>query len=173
MHVEGSNIKLLYNLDEQYKSDSCICEHEDELNTTIKQLLKKIDDLETRLKKYTNGDNHKRYYEKNKKQIKEAGVIYFNKLKEENPDKIKEYSRNAYLKKKKNKELDAATLINAVHNTLSSDIVQETEHNIVQETIKPTGKNTTKLKKFKLVKNTIPAYENTIVYEEVVKSNSV
>ena len=37
-------------------------------------LLKRIEELEIRLKKYTNGDNHKRYYEKNKNKIKEIGT---------------------------------------------------------------------------------------------------
>jgi hypothetical protein len=69
-----------------------------------KTLLKKIDDLETHLKKYTNGENHKRYYEKNKTKIKESGTLYLQKLKAENPDKLKEYSRNAYNKKKLNKK---------------------------------------------------------------------
>jgi predicted MPP superfamily phosphohydrolase len=40
-------------------------------------LKKKIEELEQKLKKYTNGDNHKRYYEK-----------------------IKEYNHNAYMKEK-------------------------------------------------------------------------
>ena len=63
-------------------------------------LLKKIEELEIRLKKYTNGDNHKRYYEKNKLKIKESGSLYLQRLKTENPDKIKEYSRAAYARKK-------------------------------------------------------------------------
>lgn len=63
-------------------------------------LLKKIEGLEIRLKKYTNGDNHKRYYEKNKLKIKESGSLYLQRLKTENPDKIKEYSRAAYARKK-------------------------------------------------------------------------
>jgi len=63
-------------------------------------LLKKIEGLEIRLKKYTNGDNHKRYYEKNKSRIKEFGSLYLQRLKTENPDKIKEYSRAAYARKK-------------------------------------------------------------------------
>jgi len=74
------------------------------------ELKKKNIELEERLKKYTNGDNHKRYYEKNKDKIKEQGTNYLKKLKEENPDKLKEYRRNYYLKKKesltdKNKEI--------------------------------------------------------------------
>jgi predicted MPP superfamily phosphohydrolase len=60
----------------------------------------KIQELEERLKKYTNGDNHKRYYEKNKDKVKEIGANYLNKLKEENPEKLKEYRRTYYLKKK-------------------------------------------------------------------------
>jgi len=35
------------------------------------ELKKKNAELEERLKKYTNGDNHKRYYEKNKEKYKE------------------------------------------------------------------------------------------------------
>ena len=57
-------------------------------------------ELKERLKKYTNGDNNKRYYEKNKEKIKEQGANYLKKLAEENPEKIKEYRRNAYLKRK-------------------------------------------------------------------------
>ena len=43
----------------------------DELQKQIEDLKSKNMDLEERLKKYTNGDNHKRYYEKNKNKIKE------------------------------------------------------------------------------------------------------
>jgi len=80
-------------------------------NTILKQinseLLTKIDELTTRLHKYTNGQNHKRYYEKNKEKIKQSGASYLQKLKEENPEKIKEYSKRAYANKKK-KLLDAS-----------------------------------------------------------------
>ena len=64
------------------------------------ELKKKNIELEERLKKYTNGDNHKRYYEKNKEKVMELGANYLNKLKEENPEKLKEYRRTYYLKKK-------------------------------------------------------------------------
>ena len=64
------------------------------------ELKKKNIELEERLKKYTNGDNHKRYYEKNKEKVMELGANYLNKLKEENPEKLKEYIRTYYLKKK-------------------------------------------------------------------------
>lgn len=72
-------------------------------NLLLKQ---KIQELEERLKKYTNGDNHKRYYEKNKDKVKEIGANYLNKLKEENPEKLKEYRRTYYLKKKEKMKQD-------------------------------------------------------------------
>ena len=71
------------------------------------ELLAKVEELTTRLHKYTNGDNHKRYYEKNKEKIKQSGATYLKKLKEENPDKIKEYSKRAYANKKQ-KMMDAS-----------------------------------------------------------------
>jgi hypothetical protein len=73
------------------------------LNAKIKMLKTQQADLEQRLKKYTNGENHKRYYEKNKDKIKETGASYLQKLKTENPDKIKEYSHRAYLNQKEKK----------------------------------------------------------------------
>ena len=68
-------------------------------------LKKKIEELEQKLKKYTNGDNHKRYYEKNKDKIKINGLSYLKNLKIENPEKIKEYNHNAYMKKKEKQKL--------------------------------------------------------------------
>jgi hypothetical protein len=58
------------------------------------------EELKEHLKKYTNGDNNKRYYEKNKEKVKEQGANYLKKLAEENPEKLREYRRNAYLKRK-------------------------------------------------------------------------
>ena len=75
----------------------------EEIDTIIKEneeLKKKNAELEERLKKYTNGDNHKRYYEKNKEKYKELGSNYLQKLKEENPEKLKEYRQRAYQKRK-------------------------------------------------------------------------
>ncbi len=69
------------------------------------ELKLKVQELEEKLKKYTNGENHKRYYEKNKDKIKEQGSNYLKKLKEENPEKLKEYRRTYYLKKKQDKEI--------------------------------------------------------------------
>jgi hypothetical protein len=75
-------------------------ENDDIVKNENDELKQKITELEERLKKYTNGDNHKRYYEKHKKQIKEQGANYLKKLKNENPEKLKEYRRTYYLKKK-------------------------------------------------------------------------
>ena len=59
----------------------------------------KIKVLEDKLKKYTNTDRHKRYYEKNKEKIKQNAKKYMERMKTENPDKLKEWRRNAYLKR--------------------------------------------------------------------------
>jgi len=64
------------------------------------KLKNEIIELKEQLKKYTYGNTHKRYYEKNKEKVKEGGANYLKKLKEENPDKLKEYRRTAYLNKK-------------------------------------------------------------------------
>ena len=54
--------------------------------------------LKEQLEKYTH--SQKEYYEKNKDIVKEKGKTYLHKLKEENPEKIKEYRRTAYLNRK-------------------------------------------------------------------------
>jgi hypothetical protein len=54
--------------------------------------------LKEKLDKYIN--HHKNYYENNKEIINEKAKERLKKIAEENPDKIKEYRRNAYLKRK-------------------------------------------------------------------------
>jgi hypothetical protein len=77
----------------------------------IIHLKQKVYELEERLKKYTNGNNHKNYYEKNKEIIIKKANENKKKLKETNPDKIKEYAHRAYLKKKeKEKQLKESTI---------------------------------------------------------------
>lgn len=75
-------------------------------NENLKQT---IVELKNQLFKYTNNDRHKRYYEKNKDRIKENAIKYIEKLKVDNPDKLKEYRHKSYLKRKelrmRNKEL--------------------------------------------------------------------
>jgi hypothetical protein len=86
------------------------------LNTKVKDMKIQNTDLEQRLKKYTNGENHKRYYEKNKEKIKETGASYLEKLRIENPEKIKEYSHRAYLNQKKKKLEKEAELLKEMAN---------------------------------------------------------
>jgi hypothetical protein len=59
-----------------------------------------VSELEEKLKKYTNPESCQKFYEKNKEKIIKESNIRLQKLKENNPDKIKEYRRNAYLKRK-------------------------------------------------------------------------
>ena len=66
-------------------------------NELLKQ---RINELEERLKNYTCGKNHKKYHEKNKEKVIENGANYLQKLKEENPEKLKEYRKRAYQKRK-------------------------------------------------------------------------
>ena len=102
---------------EEYSNDSSTLKINEksllEENTILKM---KIIELEDKLKKYTNGSNHKRYYEKNKEKIKESGSNYLQKLKIENPERLKEYSKRAYENKKK-KKLENMVL----QNTASKD----------------------------------------------------
>jgi len=64
------------------------------------KLLENMELLKTQLEKYTNNDRHRKYYEKNKDKVKENAKQYLNKLKFENPEKLKEYRHRAYLRRK-------------------------------------------------------------------------
>lgn len=58
-----------------------------------------INDLETRLKKYTNNQGHKKYLEEHKDKIDNIKKTYYQKLKAENPEKLKEYYQRANQKR--------------------------------------------------------------------------
>ena len=78
-----------------------ICDTKMELLIRENELLKnKVNELEERIKKYTNSDAHKKYYEDHKDEVKKQGKAYLEKLKQENPDKLKEYRHTAYLNRK-------------------------------------------------------------------------
>ena len=63
------------------------------------KLLKEENDLlKEKLTKYMS--QHKNYYENNKEIVNEKAKQRLKKIAEENPEKIKEYRRNAYLKPK-------------------------------------------------------------------------
>lgn len=62
------------------------------------QLKKENEELRKQFK--TLSDSKKKYYENNKDIVKEKAAQRLKKIAEENPEKLKEYRRNAYLKRK-------------------------------------------------------------------------
>ena len=73
----------------------------DKLKFEIEQLKNKNNELEEKLKLYTNPTRNKRYYEKNSDIVKEKAKKYMDKIKETNPEKLKEWRHQAYLNRKK------------------------------------------------------------------------
>ena len=65
-----------------------------------KKLKLLVEELQEKLKRYTNPDRNKKYYENNKEKFIQNGNDRLKNLKESNPDKLKEYRKNAYLKRK-------------------------------------------------------------------------
>ena len=76
-----------------------------ELQNEITTLQQQVNTLKTRLAKYTNNERHKKYYENNKDKVKKNAKLYIERLKEENPEKLKEYRKKAYINRKQ-KETD-------------------------------------------------------------------
>lgn len=70
------------------------------LQNENEKLKLELEELKEKLQKYTNSGGHKKYYEKNKEVVKKKAKNYLEKLKTENPEKLKEYRRRAYLKRK-------------------------------------------------------------------------
>ena len=64
------------------------------LRIKVEKMSKYISELEENLKKYTNSTRHIKYYENNVDKVKERTKNYVEKLKEENPEKLKEWRRN-------------------------------------------------------------------------------
>jgi hypothetical protein len=67
----------------------------EELTKENEDLKAKVVQLEESLQKYTNTDRHKRYYEKNKEKVKARAKEYMERMRNENPDKIKEWRQNS------------------------------------------------------------------------------
>ena len=65
-----------------------------------KQLKNRNNELEEQLKSYTNPARNKKYYEKNSDIVKEKAKNYMEKIKESNPEKLKEWRHQAYLNRK-------------------------------------------------------------------------
>jgi hypothetical protein len=70
------------------------------INNELEELRRKNQELEEKLKSYTNTNSHKKYYEKNKEIIKERSKKFMRKVKEDDPAKLKEWRHNAYIKRK-------------------------------------------------------------------------
>lgn len=70
------------------------------LKYEIEELKIKNNELEEKLKSYTNPARNKKYYEKNSDIVKEKAKTYMEKIKETNPEKIKEWRHQAYLNRK-------------------------------------------------------------------------
>lgn len=66
-------------------------------------LEQKVQLLEEKLNKIIHHESKQRYYETHKEEIIKNSRQWLTKVKETNPEKIKEYARRAYLKKKEKK----------------------------------------------------------------------
>ena len=74
----------------------------EDLLLEIKVLREENEKLKKQLENYNN--SRKSYYENNKDYVKEKQKEGLKKLAEENPEKLKEYRRKAYLKQKEKKK---------------------------------------------------------------------
>lgn len=72
----------------------------DNVPIDINALIKENELLKERLKKYIDGKHQKEYYQNNKDVAIKRANERLVKLKETNPDKIKEYNKRAYQKRK-------------------------------------------------------------------------
>jgi hypothetical protein len=75
-------------------------EEYNKLKKDYDELLNKNKELEEKLKSYTSNHRHKKYYDNNTEIVKDRAKKYMDKVKETNPEKLKEWRHNAYLKRK-------------------------------------------------------------------------
>lgn len=83
-----------------------------QLKAEIERQKQIINDLETRLKKYTNNPGHKKYLEEHKDKINTIKKTYYQKLKTEKPEKLKEYYQRANQKRLEKKSQQSTILEN-------------------------------------------------------------
>ena len=69
------------------------------------ELKLKVEQLEEKLKIYTDTTRQRRYYENHSEEVKERNKTYYERIKETNPEKLKEWRRSAYQKMKNKKEI--------------------------------------------------------------------
>jgi hypothetical protein len=72
--------------------------------------------LEAQIKKYTSNNGHKKYYQEHKDKLQEYNKQYLQKIKESNPEKLKEYRRSAYINRKA--KLNLSNLSNLSNNEI-------------------------------------------------------
>jgi len=70
------------------------------LKLEIEELKNRNNELEEKLKSYTNPARNKKYYEKHSDIYKEKAKNYMEKIKETNPEKLKEWRHQSYLNRK-------------------------------------------------------------------------
>jgi hypothetical protein len=75
-------------------------EEYEKIKKELEEIKNKNKELEEKLKSYTSNHRHKKYYENNSDVVKERAKNYMDKIKETNPEKLKEWRHNAYLKRK-------------------------------------------------------------------------
>jgi FtsZ-binding cell division protein ZapB len=75
-------------------------EENNKLKLEIEELKQRTNELEEKLKSYTNPTRNKKYYEKNSDIVKKKSKNYMEKIKETNPEKLKEWRHTAYLNRK-------------------------------------------------------------------------
>lgn len=75
-------------------------DNKNKLMAEIEELKKRNQELEDKLKLYTNPERNKKYYEKNCEIIKEKAKTYIDKINKTNPEKLKEWRHTAYLNRK-------------------------------------------------------------------------
>jgi len=78
-----------------------------ELKRQLDEMIEKNKQLEEQLHKYQHTKHHIKYYENNSDKVKERAKNYMNKIKETDPEKIKEWRHNAYIKRKEKLKLSA------------------------------------------------------------------
>ena len=77
-------------------------------NNDLKAL---VIELQTKLKEYTCGERHKRYYKEHKQDVIKKANARLEKLKEKDPEKLKEYRRRAYQKQKEKRQKQETKLL--------------------------------------------------------------
>ena len=104
LSVNGRNQYTYFPLYIAMDKDAKIRKLEDELESVRRKLAVVEEELvasKIHLKRYTNPERNRRYYENNKEAVKERSRIYKKTTKyRSTPEQIKEYNRRAYLKRK-------------------------------------------------------------------------